>query len=227
MMSARKLVLAATLPLALAACEGVKQELGMTKQAPDEFAVVASKAPLVVPPDFSLRPPRPGAPRPQEQQPAEVARNALVASAQPDGRGRTLTARPDAPRSQQFSLPSQQFAAAAPAAGPIVFGAPARSVAPAGPSRGERALLSEAGTDAANPEIRDIVNRESALLADADRSFADKLIFWQEPTPPGVVIDAESEAKRLRENAAVGRSPAEGETPIVVRRKRGWLEGIF
>ena len=227
-MSARKLVLAATLPLALAACEGVKQELGMTKQAPDEFAVVASKAPLVVPPEFTLRPPRPGAPRPQEPQPAETARNALVASAQPDARGRTLTARPGgAPASQQFAPPSQQFAAVAPATGPVVFGAPPRSAAPAGPSRGEQALLSQAGTDAANPSIREIVNRESALLADADRSFADKLIFWQEPTQPGVVIDAESEARRLRENAAVGRTPAEGETPIVVRRKRGWLEGIF
>ena len=220
-MSARRIVLAATLPLALAACEGVKQELGLTKQPPDEFAVVASKAPLVVPPDFTLRPPRPGAPRPQEPQPAEAAKNALMASAQPDSRGRTLTAQPGA------SGP-RQFAAVGPATGPVVFGAPPpRTAAPAGPSQGEKALLSQAGTDAANPSIRDIVNRESALLADADRSFADKLIFWQEPAPPGVVVDAEAEAKRLRENAAVGRTAAEGESPIVVRRKRGWLEGIF
>src|SRR5690606_37352619 len=95
-MSARAMVLAMALPLALAACEGVKQELGMTKQPPDEFAVVASKAPLVVPPDFTLRPPRPGAPRPQEPQPTEAARNALVAAEQPDARGRTLTAQPGA-----------------------------------------------------------------------------------------------------------------------------------
>jgi hypothetical protein len=220
-MSARRIVLAAALPLALAACEGVKQELGLTKQPPDEFAVVASKAPLVVPPDFTLRPPRPGAPRPQELQPAEAAKNALMTSAQPDSRGRTLTAQPGAPG-------PRQFAAIEPATGPVVFGAPpSRTAAPAGPSRGEKALLSQAGTDAANPSIRDIVNRESALLAESDRSFADKLIFWQESAPPGVVVDAEAEAKRLRENAAVGRTAAEGETPIVVRRKRGWLEGIF
>ena len=54
-MSARRIALAAALPLALAACEGVKQELGLTKQPPDEFAVVASKAPLVVPPDYAWR----------------------------------------------------------------------------------------------------------------------------------------------------------------------------
>jgi hypothetical protein len=35
-------------------------------------------APLVVPPDYSLRPPAPGEPRPQELQPESQARQALV-----------------------------------------------------------------------------------------------------------------------------------------------------
>lgn len=217
-MKARALLLATALPVALGACEGVKQELGLAKQPPDEFAVVASKAPLVVPPDFTLRPPRPGAPRPQEQQPAESARSALIAAAQPSAGGRAS----DRPASQQFAFFTAPDA-------PIVFGAPMAEVtaAPAGPSPGERALLSQAGAQEADPAIRDVVNRESALLAEADRSFTEKLLFWQEPTPPGAVVDAEAEAKRLRENAAAGRSANEGETPVVVRRKRGWLEGIF
>jgi hypothetical protein len=50
----------------LAACSGTKEQLGISKKAPDEFAVV-KHAPLAMPPDFSLTPPRPGAPRPQEQ----------------------------------------------------------------------------------------------------------------------------------------------------------------
>jgi Protein of unknown function (DUF3035) len=33
---------------------------------PDEFAV-ESRAPLTIPPEFNLRPPEPGAPRPQEE----------------------------------------------------------------------------------------------------------------------------------------------------------------
>jgi hypothetical protein len=175
-----------------------------------------------MPPDFTLRPPRPGAPRPQEPQPAEAAKNALVGAApKPASRERMLTAQPGA-------TAPRQFASASPNAGPVVFGAgPAATAAPVGPSVGEKALLDHAGAEAANPSIREVVNRESALLADGDRSFADKLIFWHEPTPPGVVVDAEAEAKRLRENAAVGRDPSAGETPIVVRRKRGWLEGIF
>ena len=46
--------------LALAACDSLREEAGLTKQSPDEFAVT-TKAPLVVPPDFNLRPPSPGA----------------------------------------------------------------------------------------------------------------------------------------------------------------------
>ena len=62
---------------AMAGCQSVKQALGVTKVVPDEFRVVA-KAPLVVPPDYSLRPPAPGEPRPQELQPESQARLALL-----------------------------------------------------------------------------------------------------------------------------------------------------
>jgi hypothetical protein len=61
----------------LAGCSGVQNALGMSKNPPDEFAVV-SKAPLVVPPDFALRPPQPGTPRPQELQPRDAARAAII-----------------------------------------------------------------------------------------------------------------------------------------------------
>jgi|SRR5215470_1336015 len=70
------LVAAGTL-LALSGCGGqVRQALGMTKQSPDEFQVVAH-APLTMPPDSNLRPPEPGAPRPQEGTAAEQAQTAL------------------------------------------------------------------------------------------------------------------------------------------------------
>src|SRR6185369_5402368 len=63
----------ALLGLGLAGCENTKEMLGLTKRSPDEFQVV-SRAPLSMPPDYSLRPPTPGAARPQEgtvQQQAE------------------------------------------------------------------------------------------------------------------------------------------------------------
>ena len=61
----------------LAGCQSTQKALGMSKITPDEFRVV-TKAPLVVPPDYALRPPAPGEPRPQELQPESAARNALL-----------------------------------------------------------------------------------------------------------------------------------------------------
>lgn len=53
------------LAFALAGCSGTADALGLGRNAPDEFAVV-DRPPLSMPPDFDLRPPKPGAPRPQE-----------------------------------------------------------------------------------------------------------------------------------------------------------------
>jgi hypothetical protein len=64
------------LGIGLSGCQAAGQALGMTKVTPDEFRVV-TKAPLTLPPDYSLRPPAPGEPRPQELQPESAARNAL------------------------------------------------------------------------------------------------------------------------------------------------------
>ena len=72
--------------LGLAGCNTAAKALGVTKVTPDEFRVV-TKAPLVVPPDHSLRPPAPGQPRPQELQPESAARNALLG--QSEGASRT------------------------------------------------------------------------------------------------------------------------------------------
>ena len=65
---------------ALSSCTGIKEQLGLTKSAPDEFTVV-TKAPLIIPPDFTLRPPRPGSSGPQDVQVREQARRALIGAA--------------------------------------------------------------------------------------------------------------------------------------------------
>jgi hypothetical protein len=61
----------------LAGCGGVRQQLGLVRNAPDEFTVVR-KAPLVIPPDFNLRPPQPGALGPQEPDSSSRAQAALL-----------------------------------------------------------------------------------------------------------------------------------------------------
>lgn len=69
----RKLALIATaFALGLAGCTGFKESIGATKQMPDETAV-ETRAPLVVPPTFTLKAPQPGAPRPQDSDSAAAA----------------------------------------------------------------------------------------------------------------------------------------------------------
>lgn len=70
------LALIAGAALAASGC-GIGKALGDNKNAPDEFAI-ATKAPLVVPPDFALLPPKPGEARPQELSPSERAREVLL-----------------------------------------------------------------------------------------------------------------------------------------------------
>lgn len=63
--------------IAAAGCsKETKQQLGLAKTAPDEFAVV-TRAPLSVPPDYTLRPPRPGSDRPMEDNTVAQARKTL------------------------------------------------------------------------------------------------------------------------------------------------------
>lgn len=173
--------------LTLGACEGVKEQLGLNKQSPDEFRVV-SRAPLTIPPEFSLRPPRPGAPRPQEGTPEQQARQTV------------------------FRVDDSRQG--------IDAGA-------AGLSSGETALLTAAGADQADPNIREIVERETLQLNDESETFIDTLVFWKDSEPPGTLVDPSAEADRLRENAALGRPVTEGETPQIERREQGIFEGVF
>jgi hypothetical protein len=67
--------------LALSACSSIRQGVGLAKVTPDEFLTV-STAPLTVPPEYGLRPPAPGQPRPQELAPESAARQILLGQRQ-------------------------------------------------------------------------------------------------------------------------------------------------
>jgi Protein of unknown function (DUF3035) len=70
-------------------------------------------------------------------------------------------------------------------------------------SPGEAALLTGLGATDVDPNIRQIVEEETASQVERDRSVISQLNFWQTPEPP-----------------------TEGDTPII-ERKKGLLEGIF
>ncbi len=71
----------AGLGMGLTGCQSINEATGAAKIVPDEFAVV-TKAPLIVPPDFNLRPPRPGSPEANQQSPQDEARQTLFQSPQ-------------------------------------------------------------------------------------------------------------------------------------------------
>jgi len=88
--------------LLLAACgdsDALSRTFGFTRDAPDEF-MVTTRAPLSMPPDFSLRPPRPGAPRPMEESEQRQAEGALVPQTE-------LATTPNSPSAGQEALVQQ------------------------------------------------------------------------------------------------------------------------
>ncbi len=184
--------------LVLAACDNPRRALGLEKQAPDEFQVV-SRAPLNLPPDFALRPPEPGAERPSVESSRDAARNAV------------------------FQL--------TPGDTPGVLQVPAVSSDRAILSvttDGEQALLARAGVASAEVDIRQVVDREADVLSDDDDTFLDRLLTFRDADEViGAVVDPEAEARRLRENDALGLPVTTGETPKIERKRRGLLEGIF
>ena len=199
-----RIAIAAVPLLTLTSCGVLKEQVGLTKKAPDEFTVI-TKAPLVKPPNFSLRPPRPGAKRPQVLQPSEQARKTLLGGGF-DGRATAEHARNTGRNTLRAVRGTNRL-------GKV--------------GKAEQALLQKAGATGADSSIRQIVNRETSILAEKDSSFADRLIFWQEKQPSGSIVDARKEARQLREIAAAGKTPDMRKTPVIKRRKRGWLEGIF
>ena len=73
---------ALTVGLATLALAGCTSLFGSRANKLDEFAV-ARNAPLVIPPDYNLTPPAPGAPRPQDVSPQTQALQALFGGPAP------------------------------------------------------------------------------------------------------------------------------------------------
>jgi hypothetical protein len=67
----------AGLGLNLSACAGTGKALGLTKSTPNEFNIL-TKAPLIVPPEYNLRPPKVGESSAENNYTQKAARDALI-----------------------------------------------------------------------------------------------------------------------------------------------------
>lgn len=195
------------LAVALGGCGNqVRQALGMTKRSPDEFQVVAH-APLTLPPDYNLRPPEPGAPRPQEGTARDQAQTALFNNGNDFQTG--------------FSTGSSGLSTG------TSFSSDLAAAGGTTQSTGEVALLQSAGATGLDSDIRNQIDAETAAQIERDETLIERLVFWRNPEPYGTVVDPVAETERLRENQALGKPLTEGETPIIIQRRKGLLEGIF
>lgn len=129
---------------------------GSRRSGPDEFGVV-SRAPLSQPPDYSLRPPRAGAARPNVETPRDDAQKQLLSGSQPP------TAKvSSAPGVPTIVAPALTGPAGASVKDRVPTGAPAAAKgvqAASGISQGELALLEQAGATQVDPKIRTLVDR--------------------------------------------------------------------
>jgi len=152
---------------------------------------VVRNQPLSMPPNATLRPPQPGTARSTRDLSSKEAREDLLTAA-PEG-----------------------------ATSPAIAGTPPYAGL-AGPSRGEIALVQRVQAYyGAEPDIRRTVNEETLRLALEQESLVYTLLFWRDPPPPGAVLDAAAESRRLRENEALGRPLNSGAAPVIVRKKSG------
>jgi len=172
--------------LALAACTvgsdgqggGFRQAVGLDVPPPDPFLTV-SRAPLQLPPDMTaLPPPRPGAPSRVEPNAGAAA---LAALAPPP--------------------PAEPAAAASVAVA-------SRAPAPRAPTAGETALLSAAGADRADPDVR---RRIVAETPQPERRFALDSLFGvriqQDPDAAPQRLDPREESRRLRQEGVTAPVP--------------------
>ena len=171
------------LALSLAACGSVKQELGVGRNSPDEFMVV-KRAPLTLPPDYTLRPPSDPGETPAAEETAAKAKVALLGKAD----------------------------------------------VPAAKGTAENALLEKMGAASAVPDIRRTIDEENGYISLKNQSVADKLIYWNDETPPdkvpSSVVDPAKEAERLKKNKEEGKPVNAGDVPVI-EKKSSTFDKIF
>lgn len=171
--------------------------LGFEKSAPDEFAVV-KRAPLTLPPDYGLRPPRPGALRPQAVSPRSEARESLIGA---QDKAKQTRRKNRADERQRLGQRSGSEVALLKRTGAVNVDPEIR--------------------DVINREAAGVIN-------ESDSGFVDTLLFWREKQPEkpkdiDLVVDPKAESRRLRENEVLGKPVTAGETPTIKRKEAGLL----
>ncbi|MBL0318851.1 MAG: DUF3035 domain-containing protein [Alphaproteobacteria bacterium] len=199
--------------ISLSACGSydVRDALGVKNAAPDEYSVVANN-PLSVPPDFELRPPRPGSPRPNQNSSSASAKKLLL--------GTPEDAEPDVGQQPPNLTPDGE---AKPA--PVE----AHAVSNAEQSFKEHLKLKEA-----DPNVKQALVEDSLPPLETDTNTSKKKPgFWarffrtDKEDKPQPVVDATKEKERIEKNKVEGKPVNEGNVVNKNQKEPSTLEKIF
>lgn len=193
--------------MALGGCSSttVKDTLGLTRSAPDEYRVV-SRPPLSVPPQFALRPPSATDETPGQLGASQQAESIMTGGNAYGSLNADTAVKPvstgDAPK-----LKKGQKAASMGAADSL--------------------FLQNAGAENANPHVREemVEERYTKMEEKESAPWWDAFDWTSEKKDP--TVDAKKEAERIKTNEDEGKAVTEGETPEVKGRDTGLLGKIF
>jgi len=186
--------------IALSACSSgsVKDTLGLTRNAPDEFRVV-SRPPLSVPPQFALRPPA-NSDASTNRLSADQKAQSLISGGNPDE-----VRIEESEASAKTKKKKETKAAGKPATG------------------AESQFLKNAGADMADPKVRDDLVEEKFVAQEKveSESWWDVMSILPDKKDP--LVDAKKEAERIQKNEDEGKPVTDGKTPEAKAKDRGVL----
>ena len=214
--------------LVLSACGGnVKENLGLTREGPDEFAV-ERKPKLEVPPSFKLRPPTPGEDPLNVSTPRDDARKALIGE-QPAETKPETTAEPasDAATTETKPLEIVPPATTEPA-DTGSNNAATSNIMDLAPERteGENLFLKNAISDSKDDNIRSILKQE--YKQEQDQGVLGSLENLSNDNFDKTVVDPAAEKERIQTNKKENKPITEGETPAKsINHDKSVIEKIF
>jgi hypothetical protein len=195
----------------LSACESgaVKETLGLSRNAPDEFRVLPRPA-LSVPPQFGLRPPAlPG----EENAVGEISPSkqaeALVLGPDKNAKGDTFKLKPGSTET---------------AVQPVTVSSDTKRK---GQTGAEAQFLENAGAAKADPSVRTSLIQEKIAVEEPEEEKSWWNIMPSSSDKKEPIVQPGKEAERIQQNKAENKPITEGETPASKPKDRGVLGSIL
>lgn len=194
----RKVLIVAGLALTATACSSeVKESLGLKRNVPDEFRVIA-RPPLSVPPNFSLRPPLDEEPVTKKTQMRDEARKVLISEDAQGTVGAVPT--PQVTTNDPISPAERKF----------LSNAGADEANP-----GIKNILEEENTVQPEEPEKKPGFWDKVMKRD------------EKEEKPDPVVDAVKESERIKANKKESKPVTDGETPTVQPGSQNILQRIF